>query len=179
MRKTLILLVGVAAALAVLPAHAKTISRKTATLSALPCAAVTCSYYTPHTSNPGAFFTQWGYAVDDSYKKDADAETAFACTEPLSASTYKDIVVAAPRGSKLLLINYKPTIDWDVFVCAKPKSGNNGPMLASENVPTIDSCQAGCPSYVSLKVKPGVKYVIRAYNFSDYDSLKLTYAFLG
>jgi hypothetical protein len=172
-RKLLILVVAGAAAASMVPAHAKTIQKKTVTLSALPCLIVLCPNWLPHADHPTGPvpFTE----------ADVQKNLSYACTSPIVSNVYADVVVTAPKGAKILVADYKPTIDWDVFICAKPKSGNNGAMLANENASSSDptACPTSCKSFASTKVKPGTKYVIRAYNFSDYDSLKLTYTFSG
>jgi hypothetical protein len=175
MRKLLILLVAVSASVSLVQANAKDIQKKTVTMSATPCLVALCPYWQPHASNPTVFVTA-NIDTEDNQK-----ESAFACTEPGPAQFYRDVVVTTPKGAKLLVARYKPSVDWDVWICAKPKSGNNGAMLARESGQGSDPtlCQASCPSFVSTKVKPGVKYVLRAYNFSDYDPLKLTYVFSG
>jgi hypothetical protein len=177
MRKTLVLLVVAAAALGMLPAHAKTLGRKTVTMNATPCAAV-CSYNIPHASNPTLFVSSFlGLNAGDDEK-----QTAYACTEPEPAGSYADVVAVAPKGAKILILNYQPSVDWDAFICAKPKSGNNGPMVAHESDATFvlgGACTVNCKSEAVGKVKPGQKYVIRAYNFDSPDSLKMTYTFYG
>jgi hypothetical protein len=171
MRKALIVLVAAAAALAMAPASAKTFKKATVKLSATPCA-VACSYWQPHASNPSV----WAGSLSGN-PSDGNKQDAFACTNPSPAGSYADVVVTAPAGAKLLLANYRPTVDWDVFICLKPKVGNNGPMVGEEDF--ANTTTPNSPSYASTKVRPGVKYVIRAYNWVDYDFLKLTYQFFG
>ena len=175
LRKLLILLVAASAAASMVQANARDIQKKTVTLTATPCLVALCPYWQPHASDPTVAVTA-NISTADNQK-----ESAFACTEPGPSQFYRDVVVTAPAGAKLLVARYKPSVDWDVWICGKPKNGDNGPMLARESGAGSDVtvCQESCPSYVSTKVKPGVKYVLRAYNFSDYDSLKLTYVFSG
>src|SRR5436309_12658768 len=145
MRKLLILLLAVSAAASLVQANAKDIQKKTVTLSATPCLVALCPYWQPHASNPTVFLTA------NTSDADNQKESAFACTEPGPAQFYRDVVVTAPKGAKLLVARYTPSVDWDVWICAKPKSGNNGPMLARESGQGSDVtvCQASWAWLVS------------------------------
>jgi hypothetical protein len=175
-RGFLLLLVATITCLGIIPAHAKALGSKTVTMNATPCAAL-CSYNVPHASDPTLFVnSELGSAAD------SERQTAYACTEPEPAGSYADVVVKAPAGAKLLVLNYQPSVDWDAFICLKPKSGNNGPMVGRETDATFvigGACTANCKSTATAKVKPGVQYVIRGYNFDSPDSLKMKYTFFG
>lgn len=180
MRKFMLAALAVVAAASIVPASAKTISSKTLTFKAqVPCAAV-CTYWLPHQESPGTFAVLPWVAgttnpVDGSalpvIERDEDKayakQSSYACTQPSPEGSYDDYVVTAPRGSYRMKITYTPTVDWDVYICNKPKSGNNGSLVASETVPYLEECPASCESYVAATVKPGRRYVIRAYNWSD------------
>lgn len=197
MKKSVLVLLAAAVALSLVPATAATSKSKTLTFdAAVPCAAAACSYWLPHQESPGTFgVLPWlaGTSLDGTpaeglaelpLEEDEDAaydkQTAYGCTAPLVAETFTDHVLTVPSKAKSVKITYTPGIDWDVYICAKPKVGNNGRMLAFESVnasgcadyvETINFGSIGCPSTVMSKVKPGTKIVVRGYNFADVDTL--------
>jgi len=80
------------------------------------------------------------------------------CAHPFPAGSYSDVVVTAPRGATGLLFEGRPTGDWDYFVCdgARNLSGS------SASVGSV-----GATEVAFVPVRPGHRYTIRGYNFSD------------
>ena len=195
MRKILILTAIVAAFASMVPAQAGTTYRRTATFKGTPCAA-TCAYWVPKapsapsapkvpadptTADPVAFADKVldiPFGVIDS----TDSQSA-ACTAPSPAGSFADVVATAPKGTNYLVFSATPTVDWDLFICAKPTRGNNGKLLAVGANPVADAndptmtCAIGCYEEVHIPVVAGRKYVLRAYNWSDPDNLTAKYTF--
>jgi hypothetical protein len=176
MRKLLPLLSAIAVTAALMPAHAKTLMSKQVTFAANPCAAI-CAYQVPFPTDPNKVST-FDPKKFDATKYDPTVDpTAQACTEPFPAGGYKDVVVRAPKGAHYLIFAGTPTVDWDLFVCAKPHTGNNGPMIAYSANSDLQACQVGCAERAFARVVQYRYYVLRAYNYSDPDSLVATYRF--
>lgn len=166
------------------PAQAKTIKKKTVTFAWVPPCATVCSYNINLNALPS----------DPADAPSADpldllGETANGCTDPGPAGSYVDIIVTAPKGARALTLAAVPTVDWDTFICAKPKAGKTGSKLLAAGVnPAADAesaepgCILGipaCPEKAVAAVKPGIKYVLRAFNYSDPLDLVGTYTFSG
>lgn len=161
--------------------------RRTVTLRADPCAAL-CSYWVPNTPTVKpptvpADPTTWDptsedpLAIYDQLIMATETEEN-ACRKPSPAGSYRDIVVTAPKYTNMLEFKAKPVIDWDLFICSKPRTGNNGVVLSSGANDTSDTdCQTGCAERALIPVRAGLKYVLRAYNWSDTDPLVATYTF--
>lgn len=170
-------------------AQAKTIKTHHLTFSgATPCAVAACTYWQPHQESPGTFAVlpeaagtgapgMESGSSDDAYEK----QSAYACTKPGADGTFVDKVVTVPRGATYFRVDYLPDVDWDLYLCAKPKTGNAGRMIANEDYDDTTCADpvgvVACKSWVSSKVKAGQKIIVRAYNFSDPSDLKATAKF--
>jgi hypothetical protein len=168
----LVALLAVVAGLA--PGRAGTIKQGTLTFQAsVPRAVALCPYWL-NEEDP--------QATADCASSQSPAVcktlTSYACTHPRVEGTYDDNILKAPKGAKVLQVTYTPDVDWDLYICKKPASGNNGPFLANEQGVATD-CQVGCQATLTAKVKPGRRYVVRGYNFADPGTLTATYKFVG
>jgi hypothetical protein len=166
MKKLLLAATVVALAASLNPASARVLAHGKYTAAwasaPVPCA-LACSYWV-QPSNQGV------------------NNLSAACTEPFPPTSYVDHVVTAPRGARSLMVQISPTVDWDSFICAKPKVGNAGAMLASGGISSDCAGGVGTPGCVEISVasvKAGKSYIIRTYNFSDPADLPVEYWFKG
>jgi hypothetical protein len=157
------------------PTQAGTIKKGTLTFNAsVPCAVALCSYWFNEEDPTATAACPAGTEADA-----CERLSSYACTHPRVEGTYDDKILKAPKGAKLLQLAYTPDVDWDLYICKKPATGNNGTWLASEQVDALTDCQVGCAATLTAKVKAGQRYVVRGYNFSDPSALKATYKFVG
>jgi hypothetical protein len=143
------------------PAHATTVKSGRLKFNApVPCT-VTCAYWTDVANGlvPGVTFQ--------------------ACKAPFPPNSYADKVLTAPSTADFLVLKLYPTIDWDMFLCSKPSRGNNGRQLAMGANDATGDCSVGCVETIRYRVKPGVRYVVRAYNWSDTPDVTGRYWFLN
>jgi hypothetical protein len=118
--------------------------------STIPCSQA-CSYNTPTLSDPLNPLTQ---------------DIQLACTAPSPPGSYSDLVVTAPPGANQIFITQTPRVDWDLFLCAKPKSGNNGAYIRKEW--SDPHCLTfACKTTLSAPVVPGTRYVVRNFNVDE------------
>ncbi|HVL32859.1 MAG TPA: hypothetical protein VM600_04685 [Actinomycetota bacterium] len=90
-----------------------------------------------------------------------------ACGGQDLALSYGDKIVRAPRGSDHLVFKAYPQTDWDIVVCT-----TGGKLLRwSFNGPWKTET-------IVMRVRPGTRYVLRAYNWLDAADLRVTYAFV-
>ncbi len=177
MRKLLILAVITAAMASITPSQAYVIKKGTKTFRASPCAAL-CAYWVPNTPADPTKIDPMTYNPETLLES-----TKNACTRPSPAGSWSDLVVTAPLGANLLAFSGTPVGDWDLFICAKPASGNNGRWLgtganaAINLTKPLETCVTGCYEKVRIPVVAGRRYVLRAYNWLDTDAFKGTYVF--
>lgn len=138
-------------------AHAGQTKPKSVTFEALVPCTVVCSYWLPDPPDRIPFVAGDG--------------APYACNSPFPEGSYDQITVTAPARATLLRIDAFPVVDWDVYVCT-PSGG-----LVAEGATAAVDCPYGCKESISALVKPGKKYVIRAYNWSDYEPLPAKYWF--
>lgn len=139
MKRLPVFLVAVTITAAFAPAHAGRRDRDLSFDAPVPCSAV-CSYW-------------------------LEGDPA-ACSAPGPEGSYADVVVQAPRRTKVMSFTAAPDLDWDLFVCSP-----GGKLLAWSYE------GLGADEEIWLRVVPGRRYVLRAYNFSDVSPLPARVAF--
>ena len=158
-RATIVVVIFAAISFVMQPAASKTIKAGSMTFEApIPCTVV-CAYWLDIANGvvPGVKFAE--------------------CPAPFPSGSYADKVLTAPSKARFLTLKLYPTADWDMFLCSKPKSGNNGRLLKEGANDVAGDCQVGCVETIKYSVKPGTKYVVRAYNWSDVPTVKGRYTF--
>lgn len=171
MRRSIVLFLMVVMAASATASQARTVKTQKLVFSgAVPCAVVACTYWHPNPDAP-----ETAAELDN---------TPRGCTDPIDG-TFVDKVLKAPTGATYLKVSYQPDVDWDLFICAKPRTGSAGRFIAYEAY-DAESCADGtpigivnCKSWVTAKVRAGTSYVIRAYNFADPSDLRATARFSG
>jgi len=88
-----------------------------------------------------------------SYWLDGDAA---ACSAPGPEGSFADVTFVAPRGIKGVSITAEPLVDWDLFLCSM-----SGKLMAYSYEMAFGAEE------IFRQVKPGRRYIVRAYNFSD------------
>jgi hypothetical protein len=132
-----------------------------------------CAYNAPNANRPTAY---------------ADGtQDELACVDPSPAGSWTDLVVTAPAGANHLKLVGLPETDWDIALCAYPARGGSARYIAMEdqqgnpfitdNLTNGTACVTGCPDVISVAVKAGRKYIVRAYNFADSADLRVQYEF--
>lgn len=170
MRKFLLAATALSMLLAFTPSQAasKTITKKAITFrAATPCTAI-CAYQTGPLSDDVAATAGVGNPIGGKFD---------ACGAPFPAGSWADVVVTAPRLANTLVFRIFPAVDWDSFICTKPARGKSRQLATGAN--SVDpTCLYGCEEEVSIRVRPGTKYILRAFNFSDPYVLPADYRFL-
>lgn len=186
LKKLMVIILMAALAFAILPAGARVRARHVS-FSAQPCT-VTCPWFV----NTGALPSD-ATKVDPATYDPLDVvltDIKMGCTSPGPEGTYDDIRVRVPRGMNWLIFDAWPVVDWDIFVC----SGKRGPgdrfhaysanSMDPEGIDDeisrgegICSAGVGCAERISMRVRPGRRYILRAYNWADAEDLRARYVF--
>lgn len=158
-RATLVPLAALAIGLAgALPAHAERgpVHRYEARTTA-PCTAV-CPYWTDSSTG-----TQW--------------DTACLANPLTVPGSYHDVPLLVPfvDGNVMptvLFWGLMPALDYDGVVCYADASGRPTGKAAGHSANEIDNCCCpisllGCSEEVAIPVKPGERYVLRAFSWAD------------
>lgn len=99
------------------------------------------------------------------------------CGDPFPIAGYADFVVTAPKKSNALIFTITPQVDWDSYICSYPTAGKKSRVLASGANSATD-CAVACIETTMIKVKPGTKYILRAYNWADVNPCAGHYKFV-
>jgi len=185
-RKILLVALMAAVVAPMIPGQAKVLKRKNVTFEA----SVPCTVVCPYWLNPEAFSAGATAFVEkapnfDPSEDDAEAfadraadvglsvlgKTDWGCDYPGPDVSWDQVKVKAPRGATLLVFEIFPETDWDSFIC-----NAKGKFIAS-GANTVGDCDLGCSEKVAIKVKPGRRYILRAFNWSDFANLRGRYTF--
>ena len=106
-----------------------------------------------------------------------------ACAHPFPEVAYDDIVVTAPQGANLMVVEIRPKLDWDLFICEVDDTANHNGVpnehlgVGCSCLGGPDQCQGplgpgdptglGCREKANVLVSPGTLYTLRAYAWAD------------
>lgn len=158
MRKTFIIATVIMSLFSFAPSQArmKQISKKKITFNAPVACTTLCA---PH------FDDITSYAAEEAGVADPTDAAISACGDPFPVAGYADFVVKAPKGANTLIFTIRPSVDWDSYICSKPGRGKSRVLISGANSAT--DCAVTCVETTSIRVKPGQRYILRAYNWAD------------
>lgn len=190
MKKLLLAAIGISLVLGMAPADAKrnkVLRARNVSFSAVACTVV-CPWWTNTAALPNENVDPAKY--DPTAVALADIDTG--CTHPSPEASYDDVRVRAPKGAKWLTFKAWPEMDWDIFVC-RPARGPGDRFVAysanSIGPDEVDPTQGmneeqilcfagvGCDESVTVKVRAGRIYILRAFNWGDVNDLPARYIF--
>lgn len=178
MRRTLIIGTVLVALFASAPSHARTrtVSKKNILFKTQAPCLVACAHNME--SNVSI--------IDEAGQGNPLAGQFSPCGKPGPAGSYADVVVTVPKLVNTLVFSIFPRGDWDSYICSKPTRGAsrevaNGANSYPSDIPPASqdlSGPLGIKETSVIPVKPGQKYILRAYNWADNASCPGEYRFL-
>jgi hypothetical protein len=172
MRKTFVIGTVIVSLFAFAPSHAKTrtVSKKSIVFNAPVACTTLCAHNLDGLSSE---FTGFAGEADPT-------DTAVStCGDPFPTGGYADHVVKAPKGANTLVFTIRPQVDWDSYICSVPAKGKKSQVLGSGANTVGADCLHGCVETISIRVRPGRSYILRAYNWSDPAPCPAQYRFLS
>lgn len=171
--------------------------RMVATAAALAVAALCVAASSPAVAARGPDHRYEAYAPYPCsalcpYWTDFDIQTQWdtACrAEPLTVpGSYHDLGITVPAEDggvipKLITWTVRPVVDYDIVVCHAGPDGRANGKAAGLSVCSCDVLctheMFGCVEEDSQPVRPGERYVLRAYNWSDLFPAPAVYYYSG
>jgi hypothetical protein len=179
MRKFLLAATAISMLLAFSPSQAatKTIARKNITFKAQAACLVACAHN---------MYGNTQAVADLAAEGNPAAEYFETCAKPGPAGSYADFVVTVPKKTNALMFSIFPNGDWDSYICTKPArgpstiAGEGANSWPSDIPPTGEDLNGplGIRETTIIAVKPGQRYILRAYNWLDTGSCTGEYRFL-
>ena len=198
-KKAILLVLTAILVLSLTPAQSKTLKRKNVTFSADACH-VTCPYWLDPSSVPDP--AKIDPTADDPVPWLLQAEGLLITDDQMwcednGIASWDQIKVRAPKKAELLIFQAWPEVDWDIAVCRVARGGKlkflafsansidpTDPVGYVNNIATDPNtlcavASISCEEKVTVSVRGGKKYVLRAYNWADPSDLRARYTFLS
>lgn len=175
MRKTFVVATVIVSLFTFAPSQArtKTVTKKHIMFNAPLACAVACAHNVDDLTSDVASTD----AAQEHGVTNPTGATISTCADPFPIAGYADFVVKAPKGANTLVFTIRPQGDWDSYICSYPTKGKSKVLASGANSASAD-CILTCVETTMIKVKPGTRYLLRAYNWADAVACPGEYRFL-